>query len=500
MAELLTESFCERCGTRYTFESGEPEAKRPGIKKARILARGLKNFVMSDDVSLDAAMAEAQHDEDRGLAALQLEAFHDTFNFCMDCRQYTCLDCWNEAEGRCLSCAPAPGHIESALYTEPEPVDGSGRLAALLAPPPATSLPQLMPSIAAGSVGSDVVETPAGAGALDGSFEAPMAATAEPTLEVPPIVAEPTLEVPPIVAEPTLGTDLQAAAGLTSAAGLGASSPTAPPPLRPYTLDLRTANLPRASSLNGPASPSPLDAVASDLETAAPPARSLEEALLAATGTAPEPLPVQPEPALEAQRSSEPVAEAEAEVLVEAVAEPEVEAVAEPEPVLEATAEPALAVEPAAEVEQAAEDEPIAPPVVLPGRQAPPLAPPIVSPLAASAPSTPRPGTAAGGPAEPPAAIPAAAFAGAPLSGWDVVAPEQPSDGHVSSPLARPSQLRDVQPAPWFAARANASIWEVSSAELVNRSGSAIQTCVSCGLPLSASAHFCRRCGSRQAA
>ncbi|MGZ3632472.1 MAG: hypothetical protein ACXWQ6_09070 [Candidatus Limnocylindrales bacterium] len=488
MAELLTESFCERCGTRYTFESGEPEAKRPGIKKARILARGLKNFVMSDDVSLDAAMAEAQHDEDRGLAALQLEAFHDTFNFCMDCRQYTCRDCWNEAEGRCLSCAPAPGHIESALYIEPEPVDGSGRLAALLAPPPATSPPQLMPSITAGSLGSDVVETPAGAGALDGSFEAPMAATAEPSLEVPPIVAE-----------PTLGTDLEAA-GLASAAGLGTPSPTAPPPLRPYMLDLRTANLPRASSLNGPATPSPIDALANDLETAAPPARSLEEALLAATGTQPEPLPVQREPALEAQGSSEPLAGSEAEVLAEAVAEPEAEAVAAPERALEATPEPALAVEPAAEDEQAAEHEPIAPPVAPPGRPAPPLAPPIVSPLAASVPSTPRPSTAAGGPAEPPAALPAAAFAGAQLPGWDVVAPEQPSDGHVSSPLARPSQLRDVQPAPWFAARANASIWEVSSAELVNRSGSAIQTCVSCGLPLSASAHFCRRCGSRQAA
>ncbi|HXR27434.1 MAG TPA: hypothetical protein VN771_06190, partial [Candidatus Baltobacteraceae bacterium] len=82
MSELLTESFCERCGTRYTFESGEPETRRPSIKKARVLARGLKHFVLSDD-SLETAMAEGERDEDRERAALQLEAFHQTFNFCM---------------------------------------------------------------------------------------------------------------------------------------------------------------------------------------------------------------------------------------------------------------------------------------------------------------------------------------------------------------------------------------------------------------------------------
>ena len=42
-------------------------------------------------------------------AAAQLDAFHESFNFCIDCRQYTCGNCWNEAEGRCLSCAPHLG-------------------------------------------------------------------------------------------------------------------------------------------------------------------------------------------------------------------------------------------------------------------------------------------------------------------------------------------------------------------------------------------------------
>ena len=46
MPEILTESFCERCGTRYTFESAQPQdaARLKGVK---VVSRGLKNFVMS---------------------------------------------------------------------------------------------------------------------------------------------------------------------------------------------------------------------------------------------------------------------------------------------------------------------------------------------------------------------------------------------------------------------------------------------------------------------
>jgi len=116
MPEILTESFCERCGTRYTFEAGEAQPKRPTIAKARVLARGLKNFVLSND-PLEAAMADARRDDERGRAAAQMEAFHQTFNFCMDCRQYTCTSCWNEVDGRCLTCAPMPGRIETGIAT-----------------------------------------------------------------------------------------------------------------------------------------------------------------------------------------------------------------------------------------------------------------------------------------------------------------------------------------------------------------------------------------------
>ena len=109
MPEILTESFCERCGTRYTFESAAPRKTRR-LGQIKTLSKGMKNWVMSDDTSLDEAMAAARNDDDRELTSHQLDAFHATFNFCMTCRQYTCGNCWNTAEGRCLTCAPHLGH------------------------------------------------------------------------------------------------------------------------------------------------------------------------------------------------------------------------------------------------------------------------------------------------------------------------------------------------------------------------------------------------------
>jgi hypothetical protein len=108
MPEVLTESFCERCGTRYTFESAVPRTAR--LKSIKVLGRGLKNFVMSDDTSIDEAMAAARSETDRDVTSQQLDAFHKTFSFCMSCRQYTCHNCWNEVEGKCLTCAPHLGH------------------------------------------------------------------------------------------------------------------------------------------------------------------------------------------------------------------------------------------------------------------------------------------------------------------------------------------------------------------------------------------------------
>jgi hypothetical protein len=106
MTEILTESFCERCGTRYTFEA--VEAKRGPLGKIGTLGRGLRHFVSDPDTSLDEAFAVARSEQDQRSTTHALEAFHQTFNFCLNCRQYTCGDCWNAVEGRCLTCSPTP--------------------------------------------------------------------------------------------------------------------------------------------------------------------------------------------------------------------------------------------------------------------------------------------------------------------------------------------------------------------------------------------------------
>jgi hypothetical protein len=105
LPETLTESFCERCGTRYEFKA--PTRLNP-LRKTRGILGGLKNYLTSQD-DLSDAMNDAMRTEEGQLATAQLEAFHESFNFCIDCRQYTCVNCWNDGAGRCRSCAPVAG-------------------------------------------------------------------------------------------------------------------------------------------------------------------------------------------------------------------------------------------------------------------------------------------------------------------------------------------------------------------------------------------------------
>ena len=104
MLDTLTESFCERCGTRYEFEAPE---KLTTTRKARGVISGLKNYIMSQD-SLSDSVNDAMRSQAEVLASKQLDAFHDSFSFCIDCRQYTCTNCWNDDAGRCQSCQPLP--------------------------------------------------------------------------------------------------------------------------------------------------------------------------------------------------------------------------------------------------------------------------------------------------------------------------------------------------------------------------------------------------------
>lgn len=104
----LTDSYCERCGAHYVFSP--PTPKSMSLKGAKVLAKGLKNFVLTDGQSMADAMTLARHEDSHLDATRITEAFHETFNFCMNCRQYACVNCWNAVAGACLSCSPQPGH------------------------------------------------------------------------------------------------------------------------------------------------------------------------------------------------------------------------------------------------------------------------------------------------------------------------------------------------------------------------------------------------------
>ena len=119
MTEILTESFCERCGTRYSFESAAPRKSRIG--RVKVVSRGLRNYVLQDESSLSEALADARSEEERAATSFQLDAFHKTFNFCMTCRQYTCGNCWNDVESRCLTCSPLPEPETPAVHAADVP-------------------------------------------------------------------------------------------------------------------------------------------------------------------------------------------------------------------------------------------------------------------------------------------------------------------------------------------------------------------------------------------
>jgi hypothetical protein len=164
MPEILTESFCERCGTRYTFESTAPRAKP--LRGLKTIGRGLRNFVLSDDTSMDEAMAAARSEAERDVTTQQLDAFHSTFNFCMSCRQYTCAKCWNDAEGQCLTCSPNLGRE-------------------VLPAPFSTLDPTLQPVAEAAPAAADLAfEAPAAWPLADLEMEAAADAAAEPIEEI----------------------------------------------------------------------------------------------------------------------------------------------------------------------------------------------------------------------------------------------------------------------------------------------------------------------------
>ena len=543
MTEILTESFCERCGTRYTFESARPRVRLKGVK---VLSRGLKNFVMSDDSSIDEAMAAARSDTDRELTAHQLDAFHKTFNFCMSCRQYTCPNCWNEAEARCLSCAPHLGQevmpapfpdLVTSSYLVADPVDtavtngsnghdtraedvpASGvdtsdfaaRLQALMAPPAAESPAETVAeTVVAARVIDEVIEdAPADAG-----VDETVAADTEPLIGEPaaeidgPVGAEPVAEVEAADIESPAAVDVEpgvadiatvavesdesgeaaeiaarlaawgAAAAAFDVAGDGTDAVQKGEAqtgglLRRFragqSLDAELEAYEQVQTTPPVAGDSDADTVAAAAAVAATDVTPDEPE---AAGTfVPEPQALAAlEPAVEPQPAPEAI-EAIAPQAAAAV-EPEVEAV-EPEP------EPVAA-------ELASEPEPTPAPEQVDVIQQPTWR------MVAPDPTSEQPATPPISPS-----IPAAATAPDPNAEpqWPTRAGAEPSVGLPF--LNRPAAATGGLEALWAESARDVVAPPTVGGRPVATGG--IQPCVSCGLSLSATARFCRRCGTPQA-
>jgi hypothetical protein len=499
MTEILTESFCERCGTRYTFETARPQNSRLG--RARTFTKGLRNYVLSDD-SFSEAMADARGEEELAATVLQLDAFHKTFNFCMSCRQYTCANCWHTEEGMCLSCAPLPGG-EAIEPLEPGDNEAiAGRLAAIVSEPAATALEGSV-SITAWPVADlPSPEEAAPAEAPDSGPAAVEQASTAPTDGATPAVEEVAEPAPELAA-----TSLEEAQAAEPVAGSAESAAT--PELALQGLKLGESLDDMIAAYEAAHGPDDLAGLAATEAVAG----------IAADAAAPEAVAPGATPA-----AAEPAAEHAALPAAEAASAP----TAEPAPPAEARqadveeAAPPVTAERQAEAVASPADVMPEPAVVAEPPQAPPPPPELLQPTppaATPAPEVPEPVAATAAPAEPveppaPSPVPDAAETLAP--GWLTVAPD---DGFAPEWPRRPSWPATGRPveATTIAGRKlvpsadAAAMWAASAREVMSAGPTATsspgreavstptpQPCVQCGLSLSANARFCRRCGARQ--
>ena len=433
MADTLTESFCERCGTRYEFSA--PTRLNP-LRKTRGLFGGLKNYLTSQDALSD-AIGDAMRDEEGVLASAQLEAFHESFNFCIDCRQYTCVNCWNDGAGRCRSCAPVAGTDDLAE-----------RLQASL-----------------GADGAAIATEPMIAGdELDrrlGTEQWPTSDLPEPVANGHPALTEswPVAEAQAMPeAEPQgfVGADgfvYETQAQADAASATLAAQDQAVPTVAADGEQLLAEQVAEADWEAVAAELAIEQAAAEAMEPELPPLRVVAWDEDAAYEVEPEPI----------------VAEVEPEPIVAEVApQPE------PEPVV-AEAEPEPAPRPFAPISETILHFPE------PGA---PAAPAEQQPVAAEA-DTP----------ELAARRAQLDLLGLGDPGQGPVEPDGPKVLPYRSrgTAATPEALAAL-------AAQGARFWEASAREVANAVGNVgIQNCGECGLSLSANARFCRRCGTRQA-
>ena len=547
MTEILTESFCERCGTRYTFETARPQNSRFG--RARTLTKGLRNFVLSDD-PLSVAMADARGEEERAATALQLDAFHKTFNFCLSCRQYTCSNCWNTEEGRCLSCSPRP----DAVPVEPvEAIDSAAiaeRLAAMTAPPAATphdtigvsawpeeDLPRRGAAEAThadvAAPEPDVVLAPPETAAVEAVALEPEPAAVEAVASAPEPVGAAAVEAP---AAPRLhglqpGESLAHAieayeAGLAAQEGEPAEAVSIATPIE-QPLAAPEPPEPVAEAVLAPepvvAAPAPGEApavaVAAEPASTAAPSELEPEPIPEPIAAGVEPLPAEPELTLVAEPvAPEAIATSPEVELVAGLAEP----AAPVEPALVEPEAPTGRVEPAAPVEPAQPEPATVEPEPEPAAKPEPVAAakpePEPAPVAVAPKPQPQPEPVAAAPepvAEPTPAPPTLPAPPSMAPGWLTVAPD---DGAApvwpqrpTWPVRAPLEGGTLAGRRMMPSNDAAALWAASAREVLETGPFAdhsafvapsaaptAQPCVGCGLPLSANARFCRRCGSRQ--
>jgi hypothetical protein len=431
MPDALTESFCERCGTRYEFAAPSPFTP---IRRTRGVISGLKNYILSHD-SLSDSIGDAMRSHQNALAARQLDAFHSSFSFCIDCRQYTCTNCWNVAAGRCQSCEPlpdAPGLAQRFAGTlgevQPDfgmpfghapgsqgalPKDAAWPATDLTEPPPMLLLPHAEPE--------------------------PVLAEVEPEPELEPVLAEVEPEPEPVLAEVE-------------------PEPEAEPEPEPVLAEVE---------------PEP------ELEP-----------VLAEVEPEPEPVLAEVEPEPEAEPEPEPVL---AEVEPEPEPEPvlaEVELEVEPEPVL---AEVELEVEPEPVL---AEVEPEPAPELEPYRPLRPISDSFLH-FPQGVPESEEIAAATAADEDTLAARRAQLnLLGLGDPGQGPVGPARPVALPYRSSGAAP---REAEAQAEAASAAGGAFWDASAREVAGAiSQIGVRSCGHCELSLSATARFCRRCGTPQ--
>lgn len=441
MPEALTESFCERCGTRYEFEA---PTQLNTLRRTRGLVSGFKNYLLSQDALSD-SIGDAMRAEEQDLASAQLEAFHAAFNFCINCRQYACNNCWNDADGRCRTCAPIPGTDD--LVERMEEAYRAERARS----------------------GGDTDEVDLDAAAIQrrlGSEAWPssdLVAEADASATAPPETLRPA-------AEPAQGEEW-APASPPMLAGAGPQETVGPEPV-PAAAEVEfTPILGWEADVGAEAAAARLESDLAMEVPAAPPAAA-QPSLPPALNEPPAHVPPVP---------AEPVSEPAVAAEPPAPAQPTIDRpLAEPRPL---PAEPAPP------------EEPLAPEPTPIRRRPVPLSETFVR-------RTPRPA-----PPREPAPVDDAALA-ARRAQLELLGIEDPGEGRVGTgqrpALAYRSSGAAVHRTEAQAAGADGDVptplWDASAREVAAGHGAvAVQSCGSCGLSLSANARFCRRCGSRQA-